>query len=258
MNPTIEALRQRKSVRAYEDRAIPAEVKQAVLRSALEAPTAGNMTLYTILDITDPALKEKLAVTCDNQPFIAKAPLVLIFCADYYRWHQVFCRHVEQVRAPDAGDLLLANCDALIAAQNAVVAAESLGLGSCYIGDVIENFEIHQKLLRLPDYVVPTCMLCFGYPTAQQSARPKPARFRAEDIVFENTYHPERAADMERMLLERGNAKTPQELSDWIRRFCERKWNSDFSVEMSRSARETLRTWCKNICPSTENTVFRG
>lgn len=256
MNPTMEALYQRKSVRVYQERKIPAETKQAILQAALEAPTAGNMTLYTILDITDPELKARLAVTCDNQPFIAKAPLVLIFCADYYRWYQVFCRHVDQVRSPDAGDLLLANSDALIAAQNAVVAAESLGLGSCFIGDVIENFEIHQELLHLPDYVVPACMLCFGYPTPQQTERPKPVRFRTEDIVFENTYRPEKAADMERMLLERGNANSPEELSDWIQRFCARKWNSDFSVEMSRSARKTLRAWCKNICPSSENTPF--
>jgi FMN reductase (NADPH)/FMN reductase [NAD(P)H] len=131
MTQTIRELHARKSVRVYEDRPIEDEKKQAILEAALQAPTAGNQCLYTILDITDPALKERLAVTCDNQPFIATAPLVLIFCADAHRWYEAFCRHVDEVRRPDVGDLLLAQADALIAAQNAVVAAESLGIGSC-------------------------------------------------------------------------------------------------------------------------------
>lgn len=254
MNPTIEALANRKSVRVYEDREIPPEIRQAILDAAVQAPTAGNMTLYTILNITDAHIKARLAETCDHQPFIAKAPMVLIFCADYYRWHNLFCRHVSPVRDPDIGDLLLANADALIAAQNAVVAAESFGIGSCYIGDVIENYEIHREMLNLPDHVVPTCMLCFGYPTQQQMERKKPARFAADDIVYENTYCREKADGMEQMLLARGDAQTLQTLSGWVERFCARKWNSQFSEEMSRSGREMMSAWCKNICFSPKNT----
>ncbi len=246
MNPIIESLHQRKSVRAYLDKPIPSLAKQAILEAALQAPTAGNMTLYTILDITDPSIKSQLAVTCDNQPFIATAPMVLIFCADYHRWYELFRRHVSEVRTPAHGDLLLANADALIAAQNAVVAAESLGIGSCYIGDITENFEIHRDLLSLPDYVVPTCMLCFGYPTPQQSTRGKPKRFTLDSIVHENGYNLEKANSMEEMLLARQEDLSPQELSDWVRRFCGRKWNSAFSEEMSRSCREMICSWCKN------------
>ena len=244
MNPTLDALTRRKSVRAYQDKPIPPEVKQAILNAALQAPTAGNMTLYTILDITDPALKERLAVSCDNQPFIAQAPLVLIFCADYHRWYELFKRHVSPLRAPSHGDLLLANADALIAAQNAVVAAESLGLGSCYIGDITEQFELHRELLNLPRHVVPACMLCLGYPTQQQLDREKPPRFSPEDIVHENGYRLDKAARMEDMLLQRSPLPDGLSLEEWVERFCQRKWNSDFSVEMSRSCREMIRAWC--------------
>ena len=245
MNPTMKALFDRKSVRAYEDRAVEPEIKRALLEAALQAPTAGNMTLYTILDITNQALKDRLAVTCDNQPFIAQAPIVLIFCADYHRWYELFKRHVDEVRVPAEGDLLLANADALIAAQNVVVAAESFGLGSCYIGDVTENFEIHKQLLKLPDHVVPTCMLCIGYPTQQQRERPKPSRFEVEDIVHENTYSEDKCARMEEMLQERGEGASDG-LAEWIRRFSARKWDSEFSREMSRSCREIICSWCKN------------
>ena len=85
MNEIIKQIHDRKSVRVYEDRPIAPEVKQAILDAAVQAPTAGNMSLFTILDITDPEIKAKLAVSCDNQPFIATAPMVLVFCADYRR-----------------------------------------------------------------------------------------------------------------------------------------------------------------------------
>lgn len=243
MNGTIEIINDRKSVRAYEEREIGAAEKAAILNAALQAPSPGNMTLYTVLDITDKSLLETLAVTCDNQPFIATAKMALIFCADYKRWYDVFCRHVDSVRLPGAGDMFLAHADALIAAQTAALAAESLGIGSCYIGDVTERFEIHRELLKLPRYVLPVCMLCFGYPTAQQRKRQKPPRFKAEDMVFENGYDEGKAARMEQMLMEReGLSET--ELDGWIKRFCARKWNSDFSVEMSRSCGEMIKSWC--------------
>ena len=198
MNDIIRSLHERKSVRAYEERPVDPAHKQAILEAALQAPTAGNMALYTILDITDPTLKQRLSVTCDNQPFIATAPLVLVFCADYRRWYDVFCSYVDEVRKPSYGDYTLAAADTLIAAQNAVVAGESLGLGSCYIGDITEYYEIHKELLHLPRYVVPVCMLCFGYPTEQQKRRPKPPRYTAEVLVQENGYRvqtPEQIAE---------------------------------------------------------------
>ena len=244
MNEVLQQLHDRKSVRVYEDRPIAPEVKQAILEAAIQAPSAGNMALYTVLDITDQSIKDKLAVSCDNQPFIATAPMVLIFCADYRRWYDVFCKYVDEVRKPDMGDLFLAEADTLIAAQNAVVAAHSLGLGSCYIGDITENFEYHKELLNLPQYVVPAAMLCIGYPTQQQLQRPKPPRHAVSAMVHENGYDLEKAGAMTDMLaIQQG--KTGEELADYIRRFCKRKWNSEFSVEMSRSCTEMVKDWCK-------------
>ena len=244
MNEVIKQLHDRKSVRVYEERAIEPVVKQAILEAAIQAPSAGNMALYTILDITDPEMKAKLAVSCDNQPFIATAPMVLIFCADYRRWYDVFCDHVEEVRKPDMGDLFLAEADTLIAAQNAVVAAHSFGLGSCYIGDITENYEFHKELLNLPQYVVPAAMLCIGYPTAQQMSRPKPPRHAVSDLVHENGYSMEKSHAMARMLSQQQD-KEGEELTDWLNRFCKRKWNSEFSREMSRSCTEMVKDWLK-------------
>lgn len=243
MNEIIRSLESRRSLRVFSDKDISEEDRELILRAALEAPSAGNMTLYTILDIRDQAMKEKLSVTCDNQPFIAKAPMVLVFCADYYRWHRAFEKNCEYVRTPDKGDFHLACADTFIAAQNCVVAAESLSLGSCYIGDITENFEVHRELLSLPEYVVPVCMLVIGYPKEGQENRKKPRRFNLEDVVHVNAYDRKKADDMERMLRERQGIESGEELSLWIKRFCERKFNSEFSIEMSRSVREMLKAF---------------
>ena len=243
MNSVIEQLYQRKSVRVYENRPIEQDVKRAILEAAVQAPTAGNMSLFTILDITDQETKNALAKSCDDQPFIATAPMVLIFCADYRRWYDVFNRYADEVREPAEGDLFLAQADAIIAAQNAVVAAQSLGVGSCYIGDITEKYEYHCQLLQLPQYVVPAAMLCFGYPTEQQENRPKPTRFAVEDLVHENHYRMDKAAAMPAMLSQR-NGREGEDFADWVRRFCDFKWNSEFSREMSRSCGEMIRHWC--------------
>lgn len=243
MNQTIKELMNRKSVRVYEDRAIEPDKKSAIIEAALQAPTAGNMTLYSIIDVTDPKKKETLSVTCDNQPFIAKAPLVLVFTADCQRWYDLFCHYEEEVRKPGLGDLMLACDDALIAAQNAVVAAESLGIGSCYIGDIMEQYETHKDLFGLPDYAVPAAMVVFGYPTKQQMDRKKPERLRPETVVFENSYRcigPEEFSDGLKAIQGR-----EEDIRHWVKAFCKRKWNSDFSVEMSRSVEAMTASWKK-------------
>ena len=244
MNEILKSLHDRKSVRAYQPQDISPEDKRAIIEAALQAPSAGNMNLYTILDITDSKIKEELSRTCDNQPFIKTAPLCLVFCADYKRWYDAFCSAGDEVRRPDAGDLFLAQADALIAAQNAVIAAESLGIGSCYIGDIIENYEEHVRLLSLPKYVVPAAFLVFGIPTEQQKNRKKPPRFKAEDIVHENGYDLNKAGRMKEMLSSREGYED-EELKGFINRFCGRKWNSEFSKEMSRSAWEIIKNWCE-------------
>ena len=233
MNPTIQALFDRKSVRVFTGQSIPAEDKALILRAAAMAPTAGNQQLYTILDITDQRIREELVKTCDNQPFIAKADMVLIFCADCKKWYDAFTLSGCQPRKPGVGDLTLAMADALIAAQNAVVAAESLGIGSCYIGDISENCEQQRALLHLPKYVYPACMLVFGYPTERQKNRPKPPRAPMDTIVHQNGYHEMGAQELERMLSRNVSGENTYE--NWIHAFCQRKYNSDFSREMTRS-----------------------
>ena len=237
MNETIRLLNERKSVRAFLDREISKEAKEAILNAACQAPTAGNQQLYTIIDVTDPKIKERLVETCDHQPFIATAKMVLIFCADCKKWYDAFRFTGCEPRLPDVGDLFLAVSDANIAAQNAVTAAESLGIGSCYIGDIMENCEEQRALLNLPKYVFPAAMLVFGYPTEQQKERKKPRRADEKHIIHENAYREMDEDELCDLFSIRAEKKTYE---DYMKAFCERKYNSDFSVQMSHSVREYL------------------
>lgn len=243
-NVIIESLYHRKSMRVYEDKPIAPELKAAILEAAVQAPTAGCQQLYTIIDVTDQDVKEALAESCDHQPFIAKAPMVLVFCADCKKWYDAYIEAGCQPRKPQAGDLMLAVTDAAIAAQNAVVAAESLGLGSCYIGDIMENCERQREILDLPDYVFPAVMVVFGWPTSQQKERPKPKRCQMDYIVHENTYHSMEGTKLREMFAYKCKERTFEE---WCRAFCERKYNSAFSEEMSRSVEQYLEQFRRDF-----------
>ena len=241
-NEVLRQLEARKSVRVFTDEPVTAEERSAIVHAAFMAPTAGNQQLYTIIDVTDEALKAELVKSCDDQPFIAKAKLVLIFCADCRRWYEAFRTAGCEPRLPGAGDLLLAVSDANIAAQNAVTAAWSLGIGSCYIGDVMENCETQRRFLHLPKYVFPAAMVVFGYPTAQQLEREKPERVELKHVVHENAYREMEDGEYREMYAECCGARSYE---DWMRSFCNRKYNSDFSREMSRSVQVYLKDFLR-------------
>ncbi len=121
----------------------------------------------------------------------------------------------------------------MLAAQNAVTAAWSLGIGSCYIGDILERAEEHRRLLHLDQYVMPAAMLVFGYPTESARKREKPRRFDLSGIVRENVYRP-LTEEEQRALFAAQRGK--EDVDDFLRKFHARKYAADFSLEMSRSA----------------------
>ena len=240
MNEVTRGLKDRKSVRVFTEKEISEEIKEEILLCAVNAPTAGNQQLYTILDIKNKELLERLSVTCDNQPFIKESKLTLIFCADFRKWYDAFSFAGCTPRKPGEGDFLLAVNDAVIAAQNAVTAAESFGIGSCYIGDIMENCEIHREMLHLPEYVFPAAMLVFGYPTKGQEERKKPERASMKHIVHTDTYRTMEKEELQELFSVKAGGKSYEE---WMKAFCNRKYNSDFSVEMSRSVAEYLKQY---------------
>jgi nitroreductase len=246
----------RRSTRNYDSTPLTQDEKDTILLSAMRAPTAGAMMLYTIIEVENHVLKDRLAETCDHQPFIAKAPYVLLFLADYQRWMDLYqaagCEAKalalgKTPRTPQEGDLVLALMDALIAAQTAALAAESLGIGSCYIGDIIENAEQHRRMFNLPRYTFPAALLCFGKPAVKHRGK-LTARFERRYIVHTNQYSrfsPEKLNDMHlpfgKHSFDTGNY--PGGAENVVQANYFRKFMADFSVEMTRSSREMLQRW---------------
>lgn len=241
-NEVIALLRESKSVREFTDEEISDEIREQILLAACAAPTGGNQQPYTIINVTDQRIKDELAVNCDHQPFIATAKMILIFCADTKKWQDAYADSGTPTGNPGPADFTGGIIDACIAAQNAVVAAASYGIGSCYIGDVVENVEKQRELLHLPEGVMPAAMVVFGYPTQKQKDRVKPARCPLSHIVSDNTY-PEMDREYRKALFSVKTGKKTYE--EWVHLMCERKHNSDFFAEMNRSVREYLKPFLK-------------
>ena len=256
MNDTIDIMLGRRSVRSYSDRKIDDDARQTIFDCAMRAATAGNLMLYSMIEVSDQEMKDKLAVSCDDQPFIAKAPLVVLFAADFQRMYD-FYRYSGaeewlkeqgiEFRKPQEGDFLLAVNDALIAAQSAVTAAEALGIGSCYIGDIMENYEYHRELFDLPDYVFPATLVCFGYPATDGPKNPIP-RYEEKYVHFKNTYRRFESDELlhltDRLEAWLYKGKTPELVGGNMGcHTYNRKYATDYSAEMNRSVREALKNW---------------
>lgn len=252
MNSTIDTINNRVSLRRYDERPISKEHLNLLLESAIKAPTAGNMMMYSIVKITNEETKEKLSITCDNQPFIKKAPLVLLFIADVHKWYKYFdiC-NVEKiakdnnrdVETPGINDFLLAVNDALIAAQNVVIAGESLGIGSCYIGDIMENYEVHKELLNLPDYTFPAAMLTLGY-YPENYKKTFRDRFDKDYVVFDEKYKHLNDNELKDMFVNKESNMpkiNPFNADNFGQLLFMRKISSDFAIEMNRSIKENIK-----------------
>jgi FMN reductase (NADPH)/FMN reductase [NAD(P)H] len=136
----------------------------------------------------------------------------------------------------------------LIAAQTAALAAESLGIGSCYIGDVIENYEVHREMFNLPPYVFPAAMLCFGYPRPSRRSPLRTPRYDREFIVHRDAYRRVDTVDMDRMAepinehyFSSGRYFTGA--NNLGQHYYLKNFAAEFSREMSRSVRVALQNW---------------
>ena len=253
-NETLNVIKNRRSIRAYNPKPLTQEEIDAIILGAMRAPTAGNLMMYSMIHVVDQSVKDKLVKTCDNQPHIAKAPLVLLFLADMQRWWDYLelskveekCNEIGKLyQTPQESDLLLACCDALIAAQNSVIAAEALGIGSCYIGDIMENYEIHREMFNLPKWVFPITLICFGYPKGDKSKIPLTTRFPRKSILFTNKYSRLNENDFDEMLKNDKRKIVVKEAENMGQQLYLGKLGADYSVEMRRSVKVAIKEWLK-------------
>jgi FMN reductase [NAD(P)H] len=165
MESVHDVIMRRRTVRSFLDTPIEKEKVQQVLDAAIQAPSGGNIQPISIIRIEKPEGRDKLAKLAMNQPWVAKAPLCLLFCIDFHRtgkWAQAEGASYGGEQA--LMSFLLAYADVFCSAENAVLCATSLGLGTVYIGMVLAAMTEIRKEFGLPDRVVPVVALCVGYP----------------------------------------------------------------------------------------------
>ncbi|CAK6473835.1 Oxygen-insensitive NADPH nitroreductase [Peribacillus frigoritolerans] len=184
MNNTLELLHNHTSVRSYTNQPLTEEQRDVIFKAANQTSSFSLLQVVSIIRITDPDLRKKVTQLSANQPYIEEAAEFWIFCADFNRNHQI----APKVDLDYMEYLLIGSFDAGLMAQNALTAAESLGLGGVYIVGVRLNITELTEVLNLPKYVVPLVGLCIGHPAGEKPGL-KP-RLPQSMIMFDNQYQP--------------------------------------------------------------------
>lgn len=187
MNPTIQLLKKHVSVRNFKPQKLSKKEVETLVEAAQSASTASFLQAYSIISIDDEDLLEKIVEKGKLQSFILEAGHFFIFCGDFRR-HADFAADQgidikETIEGVDA--VMVGAIDASLAAQNMVVAAESLGMGVCYIGGVRDGIEAISEVLDLPEYVFPIYGPAVGYPAKINDSKP---RFPRASVHHYNGY----------------------------------------------------------------------
>ncbi len=202
----IEHLKNHKSIRRFKSDPIEDTLLRDLIYCGQRASSSGNMQSWSVVISREHASREKLYELHSRQKMILQAPVVLTFCSDFYRIRRWLKIHQAKGSFDDFLGFLTGMADAVIAAQNVAVAAESRGLGICYMGTTLWASDKISEHLNLPENVVPVTSLVVGYP--DEEIPEVRARLPMDAIIHEETYHP----------------KTDQEITDLYREFEKQTW----------------------------------
>lgn len=183
VNQVIETILNHRSIRSFEDRPLTQEQIQTIVESAQAASTSSFIQAYSIIGITDKEKKTRLAELANHQSYVENNGHFFVFCADLHRHALIGKMEGKEVEPSieSTEKFMVALIDAALAAQNAVIAAESMGLGICYIGGIRNNLEEVVKLLQTPERVIPLFGIAIGYPAKISGQKPR--------LPFKHVYH---------------------------------------------------------------------
>lgn len=185
MNDVINLLKSHRSIRKFSDRAIPRELLVELIQAGQGAATSSHVQAYTVIHVKNQANREQIAELAGGQSYVATCADFLVFCADMKRPTEASEHTGANVVRGMTEQLLVATVDTALMAQNVSVAAESEGLGICYIGGIRNNPQQVSELLRLPEHVYPVFGMCLGYPDHEPEVKP---RLPVEAILKEDYY----------------------------------------------------------------------
>ncbi|WP_052339716.1 oxygen-insensitive NADPH nitroreductase [Gorillibacterium massiliense] len=223
MNETMNRLMSHRSIRKFTEKPVNRETLEDILRAAQMASSSSNMQAYSVINITDPQKRRQLAHIASDQSYVTESPVFLVWCADLQRLAASCGFDAGSGYVGTTENLVAALVDAALAAQNAVVAAESLGLGAVYIGAIRNHIHAVAELLELPELVMPVFGMCLGYPDQEPILRP---RLPLAAVLHENRYDADKITDLvgeydlttERYMVERSGGKSKANWTDSMKK----------------------------------------
>ena len=194
MNTTIEKMLQHASVRDFKDERLSNETKSLLVKAAQSGASTNFIQAYSIIEVADDALRGQIAAITGSDAYVNQTGVFYVFVADLYRHAQILRKNGEKLDGlRNMESLTAAIVDATIAAQNMVVAAESLDLGICYIGGIRNDIAKVAEFLHLPEFTVPFFGMTIGKPASTNEVKP---RFPEQNVLSVNGYDAEKLTDL--------------------------------------------------------------
>ncbi|MBB6217734.1 nitroreductase [Anaerosolibacter carboniphilus] len=239
MNDVIRLLKSHRSIRKFTDQGIDESVIREIIESAQWASSSSFVQAYSIIGIKDQANKRLLAQLCGEQSYIETCPVFLVFCADLNRLEMACTVHGMKMVGEYTESFIMSTVDAALAAQNAMIAAESLGLGGVYIGGIRNNPEEVSKLLKLPEFVYPVFGICLGYPAQDPGSKPRlPLAVIYKEEFYNNENDLKKIEDYDQKISAYYVERTQGKRSD--------SWTQQMAEKMQAETRPHMKEYLRN------------
>jgi len=189
LNPIIKLLTSHRSIRKFKKRKVDDELVRIIMETAQCAATSNHAQAYTVIRVMDKAIRREIAALSGPQIWVEQAPVFLVFCADLTRLETACSTHAKEMAQGFAEQFVVATVDTALLAQNAMVTAESLGLGGVFIGGIRNDPRKICDLLHIPEKAFPVFGMCLGYPDHAPPVKPRlplEAIFKTDQYNREN------------------------------------------------------------------------
>ena len=236
MNQVIDLLKNHRSIRKFKPEPVSNEKVHTIIEAAGLASTSNFIQAYSVIRVTNKKTRKQIAELAGPQTWVEKSPLFLVFCADLNRSKGACLYENKEMISGFTEQFIIATVDVALAAQNAMIAAESLGLGGVFIGGIRNNPEKVCKLLKIPDHVYPVFGMCLGYPDEKPEQKPR----LPVNVILKEDYYQEDKADLKRY-----NETCRDYYQNRSSGSREDTWTRQISAMMSEPARPHMKEFLK-------------
>jgi nitroreductase len=239
MNSFIDLIKSHRSIRKFSDKSVEIKILHTILEAGQSASTSNHVQAYTVINVEDQSMREKLAGWCGDQRWVKEAPVFLVFCADLNRLDTA-CRMRGKAMARGYFEqFIIATVDAALFAQNTMLAAESLGLGGVYIGGIRNNPQKVCDLLKIPDEAYPVFGMCLGYPAEAPNLKP---RLPLGAVLKTDTY----GTEGDKALLNAYDRVTRQYYKTRDSNIKDDSWTMQISAYLSQALRPHMKSFLED------------